>query len=761
MNLDGICLAPHPASYETGRSHAQKFQLGLLFAALALPAFGQGNISTVAGNATQGYFPSQNGGPATSASLYLPQSVAFDASGNYYIADPYKFVVRKVTAAGTISTVAGSGTQGNTIKIGTTVATKAALGLPAGVAVDKNGNLYIADQQLDMNCVWKVTPAGVISIVAGDGGEGFAGDGGAATSAELDQPGGVAVDSSGNLYIADTANQRIRKVNTAGTISTVAGIGYGGYSGDGGQATSAEINSPYAVAVDSAGNLYIADTENAAIRKVNTSGIISTLAGSNLGCSGNYTQASGSALDLPTGVAVDAGGNVYIADQYNNRASKVNLAGIMSTVAGYGCDGTDGGYNGDGIPATSAELYFPGGVAADSIGNVYIADTQNFRVRKTAALVPILTSEMDTADSKNAVYYLGYDSNLYALANHGSWTYTQATGTNGKSSVAGSTGIATYVNTIYNGNEAFYTANSAGALHVEQLWGSTGAPTDLTAAASGKPVIPESNLVGYIDSIAGTDNVFYLGTDHFVHVLTWSPSGGWQEEASLDNTTEPAAATGSSLSGHMTASSEEVFYFGANQHVYELWRWSKNFDGWHSTDVTAASCSTTAAAGGSPLAGFYDSVADDDVAFYLGTDQHIYELLFTSAGDWSSIDVTATAKAPNAASGTALTAHRDSLTGANSEEVFFLDANQHVQELWASSSSPIVWHSSDLTATTGAALAAQGSALTTDISTLDNTDHVFYIGSSDKDVHELWWNGTWYTDTVNTQTSPVAPMAVP
>jgi uncharacterized repeat protein (TIGR01451 family) len=222
-----------------------------------------GDISTYAGNGTAGF--SGNGGPATSASLYYPDGVALDSSGNLYIADTWNNRVRKVSTSGTISTVAGNGTAGFSGDGGP--ATSASLRYPDGIALDSSGNLYIADTS-NMR-VRKVSTSGTISTVAGNDTEpGFSGDGGPATSASLSYPRGVALDFSGNLHIADTDNERVRKVSTSGTISTVAGSGTAGFSGDGGPAASASLNDPYGVALDSSGNLYIADTYNHRIRKV-------------------------------------------------------------------------------------------------------------------------------------------------------------------------------------------------------------------------------------------------------------------------------------------------------------------------------------------------------------------------------------------------------------------------------------------------------------------------------------------------------------
>jgi uncharacterized protein YjiK len=333
------------------------------------------DISTVAGDGGGGY--SGDGGKATSAEIFGPFGVALDASGNIYIADYYNNRVRRVTTAGIISTVAGNGTGGYSGDGG--AATSAELSHPSGVTVDSAGNFYIADQT--NNRIRKVTTTGIISTVAGNGTQGYSGDGGAATSAELNQPYGVTVDSAGNIYIADFLNNRVRKVTVStGKISTVAGDGTGGYSGDGGAATSAELDGPTNVAVDSAGNIYIADSDNNRIRKVTAStGIISTVAGDGTaGYSGDGGAATSADLNLAYGVALDASGNIYIGDWANHRVRKVTIStGIISTVAGDGI----GGYSGDGGPATIAELDSPAGVAVDTAGDLYIADASENRIR--------------------------------------------------------------------------------------------------------------------------------------------------------------------------------------------------------------------------------------------------------------------------------------------------------------------------------------------------------------------------------------------
>ena len=328
-----------------------------------------GTITTVAGNGTTGF--SGDGGPATSASL-SPDGLALDSAGNLYISDYANNRIRKVSG-GTIATVAGNGKAGFSGDGGP--ATSASLNDPAGVAIDSAGNLYISDSSNKR--IRKVTGT-TIATVAGNGNLGFSGDGGPATSASLNMPAGVAADSAGNVYVADSGNSRIRRVSS-GTIATAAGNGSYKFSGDGGPATSASLNSPSGTAVDSAGNLYIADPGNQRIRKV-SSGTITTVAGNGfIEYSGDGGPATSASLSGPEGVAVDSAGNLYIADSVNNRIRKVS-GGTITTVAGNGATG----FSGDGGPATSASLFNPYGVAVDSAGNLYIADTNNNRVRKVS-----------------------------------------------------------------------------------------------------------------------------------------------------------------------------------------------------------------------------------------------------------------------------------------------------------------------------------------------------------------------------------------
>ncbi|HYV92981.1 MAG TPA: T9SS type A sorting domain-containing protein [Chitinophagales bacterium] len=352
----------------------KRFTLLVFIICLANESCAQnGIITTVAGNGIAGF--SGDGGIATSAELYNAIAVGFDGAGNMYIAEPGNQRIRKVDTLGIITTIAGNGIGGFSGDGG--AATAAELNYPQGIGVDFAGNVYFADAL--NHRIRKISTAGIITTVAGTGVQGYTGDGSLATLAEINTPNDVTVDTAGNIFISDEDNEVIRKVDTAGIITTIAGNGIPGYNGDGGQAINAQLNSPKRITVDPAGNLYIADAANSRIRKVAINGIITTIAGN--GTAGNNSDgglATAAELTYPAEIVLDVLGDLYIDDQNANTIRKVNTAGIITTIAGNGT----AGYSGDGGTATAAELYYPTGIALDASGNIYIADWNNNRVRK-------------------------------------------------------------------------------------------------------------------------------------------------------------------------------------------------------------------------------------------------------------------------------------------------------------------------------------------------------------------------------------------
>lgn len=334
--------------------------------------------STSAGTGVVGY--TGDNGAATAATMASPSAVAYDKSGNLFLADRDNHVIREVVkSSGNIITIAGSGIAG--FAGDGSAATTAQLDSPTGIAVDGSGNVYIADAH--NNRIRKVS-GGTITTIAGTGTTGFSGDGAAATSAQLSLPQGVAVDGSGNVYIADTNNHRIRKI-TGNTITTLAGTGDQGYAGDGGAATAALLDSPSSVAVDASGVVYVADRFNQRVRAIATSGTISTVAGNGTSSfNGDGAVATAASLSKPTGVSVGPSGAIYIADADNQRIRAVT-GGYITTVAGNGLQDNTG----DGGALNAASLNTPRAIATDAVGNLSIADTNNERVR--AANDPTVT----------------------------------------------------------------------------------------------------------------------------------------------------------------------------------------------------------------------------------------------------------------------------------------------------------------------------------------------------------------------------------
>src|SRR6185437_15811629 len=328
-------------------------------------------INTVAGNGTLGF--SGDVGQATNAQISSPYGVFIDAGENIFIPDGSNNRVRIVNSNGVINTFAGNGTSGFSGDGGQ--ATAAEMSNPYGVVGDGAGNIYVTANSR----VRQVATNGIITTIAGTGVAGYSGDGGQASAAELNVPSGLAFDQSGNLYIADLIGQRIRKINTSGIITTIAGTGVSGYNGDNIAATTAEISNPNSVAIDPAGNVFISDQFNNRIREVNTNGIISTYAGTGVASyTGDGLQATAATIDRPFYVSLDGAGNLYIADFSNNAIRKVSNAGIITTIAGTGV----ASFSGDGGLATAATLHGPSGISLDPLDNLYISDQSNARIRE-------------------------------------------------------------------------------------------------------------------------------------------------------------------------------------------------------------------------------------------------------------------------------------------------------------------------------------------------------------------------------------------
>ena len=346
--------------------------LFLILIKLGTQVSGQsGIITTVAGDGLGGY--TGDGGPATAADLYWPTSIVADGAGNKYIGDSHYGIIRKVNSSGIISTIAGTGTPGYSGDGGP--ATAAQLNYLQQLAFDGYGNLLILDN--NNYRLRKISTSGIITTIAGNGGTGVLGDGGPATDASISNLNGIITDLTGNIYISCYA--RIRKINTSGIISTIAGNGTFGYSGDGGPATAAELAAPVGIALDGSGNIIFCDEYEDRIRKINTAGIITTIAGTGTGSyGGDGGPATAAQLNEPEALTLDGSGNIFFWDVFNYRIREINSSGIISTVGGDGIIG----YSGDGGPATMAKLNGAGQIAFDYTGSLFLGDEGNYRVRK-------------------------------------------------------------------------------------------------------------------------------------------------------------------------------------------------------------------------------------------------------------------------------------------------------------------------------------------------------------------------------------------
>ena len=369
-----LCLPFEPAVIIT--STRMKITRSFALFCLCAPALGPWAaaetypFTTLAGAAGAGGSTDATG---SAARFNHPEGVAVDGSGNVYVADTGNHMIRKISAAGVVSTAAGS--PGST---GSTDGTRSAarFNTPDGVAADGSGNVYVADTR--NHTIRKISAAGVVTTLAGTAGSTGSTDG-TGSAARFKHPRGVAVDDSGNVYVADRDNSTIRKISAAGVVTTLAGTAGSGGSTDG-TGSAARFNQPRGVAVDSTGNIYVADTSNQTIRKISAAGVVTTLAGT-AGTSGS-ADGTGSAARFknPRGVAVDASGNVYVADSNNETIRKISAAGAVTTLAGTA--GRTGSTDGTGSAARFSNPY---GVAVDGSGNVYVADTSNSTIRKIPA----------------------------------------------------------------------------------------------------------------------------------------------------------------------------------------------------------------------------------------------------------------------------------------------------------------------------------------------------------------------------------------
>lgn len=396
--------------------------LVLLASACVVASAATPRVSTVAG----GYLG--DGRPATSASFVLPVAVAYDVQGNIYVSDGYNCRIRKINSAGVISTYAGTGICGYGGDGGPAIS--AMLSYSYGAALDGHGNLLVADT--GNNRIRRITPAGVITTIAGNGTFGYSGDGGNALQASFAAPSAVSADPMGNIYVADEANYVIRKVDSAGIVHTVAGNHSYGFSGDGGQATSAQISFVAGVLADRSGNFYIADTGNKRVRKVDSTGKITTYAGNgSFGNTGSGGPATSASIGQPEGLLL-SGGKVHISTGAN--IWDVTLATqIIDLVAG-NSDGTVG-FNGDGKSALSTAFSGPWGIATDRSGDLIVADSGNNRVRRISRSSHVVTTigggyigegvratEASLNDDLGSASHIAFDppGNLYIadIANH-------------------------------------------------------------------------------------------------------------------------------------------------------------------------------------------------------------------------------------------------------------------------------------------------------------------------------------------------------
>lgn len=550
-------------------------------------------IATVAGTGTAG--DTGDGGQATTAELNGPRGVTEDIYGNLYIAEYYGQRVRKVTPSGVITTIAGTGTAGFSGDGGP--ATSAKLNGPYRVTVDSAGNVYIPDSSNSR--VRKVSPSGIITTIAGNGNVGRGGDGGSAVNASLNYPEAVAFDSNGNYYIADEGANVIRRVDTNGNITTAAGTGVGNYTGDGGPATSATLDGPVGIALNATNDLFISDQVNNVIRKV-SNGIITTVAGNGVfGYGGDGGPALQAEFAYPASISIDPAGNLYIPDVNNDRIRVLLVNGTITSVAGNGGQG----YSGDGGPANSAQINVPRSVSVAPNGDVYIGDFGNNVVRvltpSLSSGAPAITNGGVIGDSdfggftafSPATWMVIYGANL--ATNKRAWTAADFNGNSAPTSLDGTS-------VTINGVPAFIGYISPGQVNVQVPSGIPSGIQLLTLKSPGGTTATYQIVMSQLEPGLLAPPTFNIGGTQYIVAI--NPDGSY---------TLPAGAI-SGVTSHPAHAGDTLLLFGVGFGAV-----TPNIPaGQLAQSLSNLASSFNISIGGVPANFTYDGLAPDFVGLY-------------------------------------------------------------------------------------------------------------------------------------------------